>query len=232
MNALAPKVKEVQMKMALLAQQGKANPMDSFSAAQAIYKENGASMGKGIRNAMAQLPIFVILFFTIKKMSDNVLWQPVLAQGGTSWFTDLTVPDPYFIMPMISAFALIMTMYLQTTLTNQIPGVVMQVTMVAMSLLIILVSKNFTLAVTLYWATSGLFSVFSALLMRIPFIRSYYGIKPASTQQPQTFTPPHPIVNTPSSVIHEAASKASTEPPLLNVNPYGNKNDSRRKKKL
>ncbi|VDK42625.1 unnamed protein product [Gongylonema pulchrum] len=45
--------------------------------------------------------IFMTQFIAVKKMSD--ISFPGWNTGGLYWFKDLTAPDPYFVLPLISA---------------------------------------------------------------------------------------------------------------------------------
>ena len=49
---------------------------------------------------LLQLPIFISVFTGLKGMSE----LPVVSMqsGGLLWFTDLTVPDPYFVLPLLN----------------------------------------------------------------------------------------------------------------------------------
>jgi len=106
MQAAAPEVKEFQMKHGLLQQQGKANMADYYPKINEIYKKHNASFWGGLRNAALQMPVFVLMFFTIRDMCLSPQWHEILSQGGISWFTDLTVADPYYVLPGLSAFGL------------------------------------------------------------------------------------------------------------------------------
>ena len=45
---------------------------------------------------------------------------PVLSMksGGLFWFTDLTVPDPYFALPLMTAATLLITVEVQSVKTH------------------------------------------------------------------------------------------------------------------
>jgi len=53
---------------------------------------------------LLQLPIFLSVFTGIREMAA----LPVVSMqsGGLLWFTDLTVPDPYFALPLLNAATL------------------------------------------------------------------------------------------------------------------------------
>ena len=54
-----------------------------------------------------QIPIFMSVFFGIKGMTE--LPVASMKTGGMLWFTDLTIQDPYFALPILTAATLLAT---------------------------------------------------------------------------------------------------------------------------
>jgi len=46
------------------------------------------------------MPVFLSVFIGLRQMAN--LPVESMRTGGTAWFTDLTVPDPYFILPLMT----------------------------------------------------------------------------------------------------------------------------------
>jgi YidC/Oxa1 family membrane protein insertase len=57
---------------------------------------------------IVQIPIFISMFMAVSKMS--YLPVPGFETGGFGWITDLTASDPYFILPILSTFAMLASM--------------------------------------------------------------------------------------------------------------------------
>ena len=53
---------------------------------------------------LAQLPIIFTWFITLRYYTTLGDKYPELTTQGLFWFKDLTVQDPYFILPILSAF--------------------------------------------------------------------------------------------------------------------------------
>jgi YidC/Oxa1 family membrane protein insertase len=49
------------------------------------------------------MPLFISFFFALRGMAGAGL--PDFANGGVAWFTNLSIPDPTYILPVISAAA-------------------------------------------------------------------------------------------------------------------------------
>ena len=56
---------------------------------------------------LVQIPLFLSFFIGLRKMAQ--LPVESMATGGLGWFTDLTVYDPYFVLPVISALTMLVT---------------------------------------------------------------------------------------------------------------------------
>ena len=66
-----------------------------------VYEESGVSMLPMLLMPFVQLPVTLGMFFGIKHLCTLPLEQ--LHWSGVSFLPDLTVPDPYFILPIASA---------------------------------------------------------------------------------------------------------------------------------
>lgn len=77
-----------------------------------IYEEAGASLVAPIITPFIQLPVSFGLFLGIKRLCDLPLEQ--LKVGGYGWITDLTVPDPMYVLPL----AMVASVYVQISVSD------------------------------------------------------------------------------------------------------------------
>ena len=66
-----------------------------------IYEEAGVSIASSLVAPLIQMPVSLGLFLGIKRLCDFPLEQ--LKIGGYGWITDLTVPDPTYVLPLAMA---------------------------------------------------------------------------------------------------------------------------------
>lgn len=66
-----------------------------------VYEESGVSMLPMLLMPFVQLPVTLGMFFGVKRLCALPLEQ--LHWGGVSFLPDLTVPDPYYVLPIASA---------------------------------------------------------------------------------------------------------------------------------
>jgi YidC/Oxa1 family membrane protein insertase len=67
---------------------------------QLMYKKIGVSVGGMMLPPLMQIPVTLGMFFGIKKMCDLPVEQ--LKWSGVSFWPDLTVPDPTYILPIVT----------------------------------------------------------------------------------------------------------------------------------
>ena len=71
------------------------------AAAAKLFKDNNCHPLASFVPLIVQGPLFLSCFLALKKMAE--LPVPGFREGGFLWFTDLTVPDSYFLLPVLSA---------------------------------------------------------------------------------------------------------------------------------
>lgn len=69
-----------------------------------LYKKHKVNPFGGFINPLIQLPVFLSVFFGLRKMGT---YFPEFSNGGISWFSDLAVSDPMYILPIVNAVTLL-----------------------------------------------------------------------------------------------------------------------------
>lgn len=65
-----------------------------------FMKEKGVSPFKSLVPPLVQIPILMSFFFALRKMLTVPL--PSMTTGGMLWFTDLSLCDPTYTLPLIA----------------------------------------------------------------------------------------------------------------------------------
>lgn len=65
-----------------------------------LMAEHQVSPLKPMMVPLAQLPVFIAMFYGLRRMAEAPF--PQLKEGGFGWVMDLTLPDPYYILPITS----------------------------------------------------------------------------------------------------------------------------------
>ena len=74
----------------------------------ALYQEHNCNPLKMMAMPILQVPIFISFFIAIRRMAT--LPVESMKSGGLLWFQDLTVADPYYVLPVLACASFLITM--------------------------------------------------------------------------------------------------------------------------
>jgi len=145
---------------------------------KALFAKYEVKPSRAFLAPLIQMPIFIGMFFGLKKMPT--IFPETLSDGGMFWFTDLTVPDPLYILPVLSTatfFGLIEIGKEQMMMQQRGPqGALMLNFFRAMALLSLPVCISFEASMLCYWVTNNFLTMSQSLLLKQPPVRKYFGI--------------------------------------------------------
>ncbi|CAF0720283.1 unnamed protein product [Rotaria sp. Silwood1] len=126
---------------------------------------------KAMLGPFMQMPFFISLFLGIRGLANYPLES--MMYGGVLWFPDLTVADPYYILPVFTAFTMFITMELgiETGMRTANLGPIGRNALRVIPFLSLFFTVHFSSALTLYWATSNVISLVQSVVLRQPSIR-------------------------------------------------------------
>ena len=111
------------------------------------------------------------MFFALRGMANCPVES--MATGGMGWFVDLTVMDPYFILPVLTASTLAINMKIgmDAADTSQTPPQLMTLMKFGLPIMTLVFTCTFPSALCLYWFTSNIISVMQGAVLRAPAIK-------------------------------------------------------------
>lgn len=127
--------------------QYKDDPKKQQQEQMKLYGERGINPLGSCLPLFIQLPIFIVLYQTIKRFEHLESFRT----GGLLWFQDLTVADPFFILPV--AYVLTMMASQELTIRRTAPQQknLMRILPVAFGLFLF----RFPAGLFVYWVTSN-----------------------------------------------------------------------------
>ncbi|CAN8001086.1 unnamed protein product [Ixodes pacificus] len=171
MNNHLPQMQILQAKLSEARSCG--NQMEAARYANELMlfmKEKQINPLKNMIIPMVQAPVFISFFFALRGMAN--LPMESFKTGGMLWFTDLTIPDPYCLLPLITSATLFFTIELGAE--SGVRADNLQWTRYvfrAMPIVIFPFTMNFPAALLCYWATSNMFSLAQVGLLRVGAVR-------------------------------------------------------------
>jgi YidC/Oxa1 family membrane protein insertase len=70
-----------------------------------LYRKRRVNPLGGFLPVLMQMPVFITMYQVVRGHEESF---PSFASGGLLWFVDLTRPDPYFVLPLLSASMLVL----------------------------------------------------------------------------------------------------------------------------
>lgn len=177
MNNNLPEIQLLQLKMTQARQTG--NQLDAARYAQemmSFMKQKGLNPLKNMLVPLAQAPLFLSFFMGLRGMANCPVDS--MTTGGLFWFTDLTVPDQFFLLPLITSATMYATIELGTD-GGRLDAQNMQMMkyfLRALPLIMIPFTINFPGAILVYWCSSNFISLMQVGFLRVPAVRDYFKI--------------------------------------------------------
>ncbi|BBL79677.1 hypothetical protein RxyAA322_15310 [Rubrobacter xylanophilus] len=150
MQELKPELDEIRRRH-------KDDPQRQQQEMMKLYGERNINPLGGCLPALVQLPIFLVLYYTIKEFEHLESFRT----GGLLWFGDLTAHDPYFILPAVYTLTLMAAQEITIRNTNPQQKQLMR----ALPVVFGVVLARFPAGLFVYYITSNLISVLQNLLI-------------------------------------------------------------------
>jgi YidC/Oxa1 family membrane protein insertase len=134
-----------------------------------LYRDHKVNPVGGCLPMVLQMPVFVALF--------NILYMTIdLRQAPfAGWITDLSVQDPYYVLPIIMGATMVIQQKITPTTMDPTQAKIMLVLPVFMTFLFI----NFPAGLVLYWLTNNVLTIGQQMMTERIFARKSFVIEPA-----------------------------------------------------
>ncbi len=143
------RMKEVQPRLITLREQLKGDPQKLNRAMMDLYKQEKINPLGGCLPVVVQIPVFIALYWVLLSSVEmrNAPW--------ILWINDLSVPDPYYILPVIMA----VSMYVQVKLNPTPPDPLQAKIMMWMPIVFSVMFFFFPAGLVLYWVVNNILSI-------------------------------------------------------------------------
>jgi YidC/Oxa1 family membrane protein insertase len=142
MKAINPRIQEMRERL-------KSNPQQMQMEMMKIYREEKVNPLGGCFPIMIQIPVFIALYWVLLASVEmrNAPWAV--------WITDLSTPDPYYILPFVMA----LTTVVQTALNPLPPDPMQAKLMWFMPLAFSVMFFFFPSGLVMYWITNNVLTI-------------------------------------------------------------------------
>jgi YidC/Oxa1 family membrane protein insertase len=151
------KMQDLKPAMDELRKEHKDDPQKLQQEMMKLYSEGGANPLGGCLPIFVQLPIFLVLYYTIREFDRLESFRT----GGLLWFQDLTVYDPLYILPVLYIATMMVSQ--EIAMKNTAPE--QKRIMRFLPLVFGIVLLRFPAGLFVYWVTSNVISIVQNLLI-------------------------------------------------------------------
>ncbi|KAK9499594.1 hypothetical protein O3M35_002610 [Rhynocoris fuscipes] len=173
-----PGLQALQLKMTDARERGDKLEAAKYGQEMVLYfKEKGINPLKNMLVPLAQAPVFISFFLGLRGMARYPVES--MRDGGMLWFVDLTVPDQFYLLPLITSATLYLTIELGTDAArvNSANLGMMKYVLRAMPIVIFPFTIGFPSGILVYWTSSNFISLLQVLFLKIPKIRKFFNIE-------------------------------------------------------
>ena len=143
------RIKVVTPKMQAIREKYKGDPAKMNQATMELYKTEKINPLGGCLPIVVQMPVFIALYYVLSASAE------MRGAPWISWITDLTQPDPYFILPVLYAISMFITTKLNPAPADPIQAKMMLFMPLAFSVMFVF----FPSGLVLYWVVNNILSI-------------------------------------------------------------------------
>jgi YidC/Oxa1 family membrane protein insertase len=140
------RMKELQPRIKALKDRFADDKVGLQKATMALYKEKKVNPLGGCLPMLIQIPVFIALYWVITQSVD-FRQAPFIF-----WIHDLSVPDPYYVLPVLMMFTMILQQWLSPTSADPAQAKMMMI----MPVLFAFFFRSFPAGLVLYWCVNNL----------------------------------------------------------------------------
>ena len=183
----------------------------------AVWSKHDCHPVKSMAPLLLQAPLFIGFFSALRSLAEAGV--PSLARGGAAWFRDLTVADPTYGLPLISAGIFLLTVELNAAdgMQGQDPATMrkMKNFMRFLAVALVPLTASMPAGVFVYWATSNACSLAQSTLFTLPATRRAFGLPPLGVAASAAVPLPGAALRSSFSASSQAAGAAAATAAVL-----------------
>ncbi|MES2019557.1 MAG: membrane protein insertase YidC [Pseudomonadota bacterium] len=143
------RIKVVTPKMQAIREKYKGDPAKMNQATMELYKTEKINPLGGCLPILVQMPVFIALYWVLQASAEmrGAPWM--------GWITDLTAPDPYYILPVLYAISMFITTKLNPAPADPVQAKMMLFMPLAFSVMFVF----FPSGLVLYWVVNNILSI-------------------------------------------------------------------------
>jgi YidC/Oxa1 family membrane protein insertase len=153
---------------------------------------------------LAQFPVFMAFFWALKDMGT---YYPAMATGGAMWFTDLSVADPTYILPIINSLTFLIMIELGSDGMPTAQQGTFKWVMRGLAVVMVPITAPMPSGLFIYWGANNSISILQAAFLKMPKMKKMFDIP----EMPTAEDTPQMKMQNPFTAISEALAKERSQ---------------------
>ena len=141
----------------------------------AMLRKHDITPLKQFTNVIVQAPVFISFFMALRGMAKAPLAS--MTEGGLFWFSNLVIPDPYFILPASTSTTLLISLYVSESRSAMQASPIIKYGLIGFVVILFPIATQFPACLTLYWFTSNMFTTIVSLTITHERFAPYFGLR-------------------------------------------------------
>ena len=151
MNLTQQKMKELQPKLEAVKRKYADDKQEQQKQTMALYQQAGINPMGGCLPMLLQIPVFIALYSTLSHSIE-------LRGASFLWLKDLTLKDPFYVLPLLMGVSMIVQQRASGQMTTQAAGQ-QKVMMWMMPVVLTFFSFQWPSGLLIYWVVTNLLSI-------------------------------------------------------------------------
>ncbi|XP_072024549.1 mitochondrial inner membrane protein OXA1L-like [Amphiura filiformis] len=186
MNNHMPRFQELQTKLtAAKASKDQYEMIKITQEMQQYMMKHDINPLKSFLGIAVQAPVFISFFIALRRMAT--LPVESMTVGGMSWFTDLTIADPYYALPVMASLTMLAIIQMggEAGVSNPQAEKIKKF-MMFLPFVILPFTSQLPQAIFMYWITSNSMSAVQVFALKYPAVRKLLKIPDRIKHDPAT----------------------------------------------
>jgi YidC/Oxa1 family membrane protein insertase len=211
MGHLQPELALIKKRYEVLGTPTQAEQKAFAESMRSLFKKYEVSPFAAMAGPLIQAPLFIGMFFGMKKMPE--LFTTEMSTGGLAWFTDLTIPDPTYVLPVACGLSFLATIESgkeQMIDGNPQYGPVLVNAFRGMCFVMVPVMTTFPAIMLCYWVPNNFITLVQSVTLRNTWVKKQLGIWDRPKPIPGA-TPDVGIQKTVENLVKQVKGEPTTE---------------------
>jgi len=165
-----------------------------------MYKKHGVNPLSAIALPFVQMPVFIGIFWALHDMG---LYYPGMATGGAFWFTDLSVADSTYALPLFNAASFLLMIEMGADGMQAGQAKQFQWIMRGLAVAMVPLTMSMPQGLFVYWCSNNVLSLIQTSILKNKSVKRFLNIP----EPPVVVATPADLVKDPVTQLTQALEK-------------------------